>query len=89
MANLTDHIIYIDRNDVIAYAQTVEMDPLSLGAVRDVLGLRTVTGREHTPVSPDDTDEMDCYQLEMTSDVEKAQKRQKILDLDSGGHLYE
>ena len=49
VANLTEHVIYLDKNDVIAYAQQVEMEPLGLGTVREVLGLRTVAGSEHNP----------------------------------------
>ena len=52
VVNLTEHVIYLDKNDVIAYAQEVEVEPLSLSTVRDVLGLRTETGRENTPISP-------------------------------------
>ena len=84
VVNLTEHVIYLDRNDVIAYAQEVEVEPLSLSTVRDVLGLRTETGRENIPPGPESSDEMELCHMEMANEEEKAQKRQKILDMDLG-----
>ena len=84
VVNLTEHVIYLDKNDVIAYAQEVEVEPLSLSTVRDVLGLKSEIGRENTPIGPESSDEMELCQMEMANEEEKAQKRQKILDMDLG-----
>ena len=44
VVNLTEHVIYLDKHDVIAYAQEVEIEPLSIKTVREVLGINVKSG---------------------------------------------
>ena len=39
VANFTEQYIYLDRNDIIAYAHEVEASPLDAGVIREVFGV--------------------------------------------------
>ena len=84
VANLTEHVIYLDRNDVIAYAQEVEIEPLNLSTVRDVLGMKMENCGDGKTGDLESTDEIELCQMNSMTEEAKAQKRQKILEMDLG-----
>ena len=84
VANLTDHVIYIDKHDVIAYAQEAEVGPLSVQTVREVLGIKELDCSVRKEGYLEPTEGAELCQIEAPTEEAKAQKKQRILDLDLG-----
>ena len=82
VANLTEHVIYLDKNDIIAYAQEVEVAPLDLETVRDVLGMTKAS--DSKPKEMETKGEVEMCQMEAIDEEAKLQKKQKILEMDLG-----
>ena len=82
VANLTDHMIYLDRHDVIAYVEPAEVEPLDLRNIQETLHLKI--NEELGRVVDESAGECENNSMNIEDTVAYNEKAQKIRDLDLG-----
>ena len=86
IANFTEHHIFVDRNDVVAYVEWGKVEPLQMDTVRDILELDEKAGVSKDVSSSDRPTSDDCqsYHMQIQDDEQRKAKADKIRELDLG-----
>ena len=94
VANFAEYVIYLDRNDVIAYVEEADVEPLTSAKVCDVLegkNSKEVAGRKASDTSGDSDDYAEMCRMEVKTShdieattTEQPDKAATIRNLDLG-----